>query len=682
MSQSVDIKFTASTDQAQASIKAMGNTAEATTDRMARAAEKDNISRNRQTAAIAKQTKAIEEQNRIAAAAAGVMPKAAAEAEKAINLAAKATHEFSSTSAGAMREYLVLFHEGIQGNFKRMAGSAVVLGERMNAMKYIFSGAGVAVGAAAGAIAALAIATEQGWKVDENFRRSMVLTGGAAGITAGQFRTLGQTIAAATGRGVKEAEEALQSLVSSGQVAPQNLGKMGTAIVQISHLTGEATGVVAKQFDEMAADVVGWIQRHKEYANSLTASQLESIRQMQKTDDIQGAVGATLDAINKKTQDAAGFWARLGTSASNAWTAMGKGMGGVNTPEDKLGEMQARLAEMEHSGARGRAPDWSDSAGRGRTLGDQREGLRAGIAAQAAAVAAQQQAAALRGATIAKENDSKAAHEWAESILKASKDARGLNAALDDMRERFKKAEGSTKPFKPEEKASIEASIRRTHRDKAAYGEENAYESTLKSLTDEDAKLKATAASWNKYGKAVDESREAVMRARLADVNDKVHAFAGTPKGEAMLAKARVVDTDDNAAKEAESIGKIRSQVQAYRDLTQAKELDAKAAFIAQALTAHGLDLEKQGTDEAKKALAADLAASAASRYDAASAKSFETDAKARQERVKNEVDAIHRQNDALHQTTLQREIAAAYFGERDRRFRERDRFGAGAGIA
>jgi phage-related minor tail protein len=202
MSQSVDIKFTASTDQAQASIKAMGNTAEATTDRMARAAEKDNISRNRQTAAIAKQTKAIEEQNRIAAAAAGVMPKAAAEAEKAINLAAKATHEFSSTSAGAMREYLVLFHEGIQGNFKRMAGSAVVLGERMNAMKYIFSGAGVAVGAAAGAIAALAIATEQGWKVDENFRRSMVLTGGAAGITAGQFRTLGQTIAAATGRGV------------------------------------------------------------------------------------------------------------------------------------------------------------------------------------------------------------------------------------------------------------------------------------------------------------------------------------------------------------------------------------------------------------------------------------------------------------------------------------------------
>lgn len=665
MGQDLNIGVAADTSKATASLTSLGNTVDALAVRSVRAMELDAKSRERQVAAINKQTKAQEESNRIAAAAAGLLPKAASEAEVAIGKATKATHEFSMSNAGTMREMLVMFHEGISGNFKRMAGSAVVMGERMNAMKYIFSGTGVAVGAAAAAIGALAIAAEEGYKRDEDFRKSMILTGGAAGVTGGQFRALAQTIASETGRGVASAQEALQALVASGQVAPQNLAKMGTAIVQVAHLTGESASVVAKQFDDMAGDVVGWINRHKEYANSLTAAQVESIRQLQKTDDIQGAVGATLDAINKKTQDSAGFWSKLGTAASNAWASMSRGMSGTNTPEDKLAEMQQRLQEMEHSGNRGGAPDWTASVGRGRTLGNQRDDLTAGIAAQQAQVTAAQQQAALKGTQQATENAAKAADQHLHTLLDEARGAAGMTEALRVLRAEFashdaaRKQDGATTPdwLTPDAREEMLAKARKTHTSGDDRKDDNAYNSTLKQLTDEKAKLDALTKSYADNTHAVTQ-RAAVLQTRFADPADPLSKIGTKRQGEVMAAGV-ATDKSDEANKNAESVEKITAQVKAYEELTNAKEMDAKAAFIAQALAAHDLDIAKQGTDQAKQALAVELATSAAKRYDEERTKAAGADAAKRQESVKSEIDTINRENDALHESTLARLLAA-----------------------
>jgi len=663
MSNSVETKLTVKTDEGIANVGKLGDAMESLSRRSVRAAE----AQVKATAANTRATQELIRVQQIANMAAGAdgPAKAAQEATEAIGKASKAAHEFSLANAGMSRELLVMFHEGITGNFKRMAGSAVVMGERMNALQYIFSGAGLAIGAAAAAVGALAVATEEGYKQDETFRKSMILTGGAAGVTTGQFHAMALAIASETGRAVAAAQEALQSLVKSGQVAPQNLAKMGTAIVQIAHLTGESTTEVAKQFDDMSADVVGWINRHKEYANSLTAAQLEAIRNLQKTDDVQGAVGATLDAINKKTQDSVGFWSKLGTAASNAWAAMGKGMGGTNTPEDKLAEMQQRLQDLQHSGARGAAPDWSESAGRGRTLGDERDGLKAGIAAQQAQVAAGQQQAALKGTQQATENAAKAADQHLHSMLDEARGAAALAEALRVARAEFaahdaaRKQDNVTTPdwLTPEARQEMLAKIRKAHTSSDERKDDSAFTTTMKQLTDEDAKIKALTASYTANSRAVGE-RAAVLQARFRDQDDPASKWTPGQKATAMT-KATTTDSDAGANQSAEAVRKIEDQLRVYGQLTAAKETDAKAAFVAQAVASHDAELSKLSTDALKQQLTAEIALAAAKKFDADAAVKYADDAKKRQDNVAAEIAGIARESEALHQTTLQREIAA-----------------------
>src|SRR5258708_37355124 len=66
------------------------------------------------------------------------MTKSGAEASKSMD-------HFGAHTAGARRELLVLAHELSQGNFKRFAGSLMVLGEQMDWMGAIMSGTGAAI---------------------------------------------------------------------------------------------------------------------------------------------------------------------------------------------------------------------------------------------------------------------------------------------------------------------------------------------------------------------------------------------------------------------------------------------------------------------------------------------------------------------------------------------------------
>ena len=658
MPNDISAKLTIKTDEGIANVNKLADATEALSRRSVKAQE----AQVRATAANTRATQDLIKQQKIANDAVGLGEKAtgaAKEAVEAIGKATKATHEFSLANAGAAREMLVLFHEGITGNFKRAAGSLLVLGERTGAAGAIFRTLLGPIGAAGLAIAAFAIATEQGYRSSEDFRRALILTGGAAGITEGQFRAMAQSIAQETGRSVGMAKEALQQLSASGQVAPQNIGKMGTAIVQIAHLTGESADKVAQQFEDMATDVVGWIQRHKQYADSLTASQVETIRQLQRSGDVQGAVGLALDVINEKTKDSAGWWARLGNAASGAWEKMTHALGGASNPEDKLAALdnqiatiEARLARVKAHPEQGSIYDQSDS----RDLSS----LRQARAAAAALSAAGQQAAAQKGVDQATQNAGKAARVHLDAMLDEARGAGALKEALKKLHDEIAAANkaGGKAVVSAEEQRELENKVRKAHRDPNDKKEESAYNSTLKALVDEKAKLDALTESYSRNGRAADDSREAVLRARFGDKADPLFGRGGAGDGRTLMDAARGADESSAAQKAAEHLAGVEKQVKAYADLTNAKEANAREGYIEQQLGAHGLALSEQTTqslvEQGRK-----LREMAGQRYDKGQADAAAKDLDKRKLSINAEVEAINRQNDALKSTGLQRQIAA-----------------------
>ncbi|MBN3789709.1 phage tail tape measure protein [Burkholderia sp. Ac-20353] len=70
-----------------------------------------------------------------------------------------AHHKLNFATAGARREMLVLAHEASQGNWKRFAGSLMVLGERTDAMSMIMNKSVLSIGAVVGVVAMAASIT-------------------------------------------------------------------------------------------------------------------------------------------------------------------------------------------------------------------------------------------------------------------------------------------------------------------------------------------------------------------------------------------------------------------------------------------------------------------------------------------------------------------------------------------
>ncbi|MDN7993088.1 phage tail tape measure protein [Burkholderia orbicola] len=130
-----------------------------------------------------------------------------------VKAAENAHHGLNFATAGARREMLVLAHEASQGNWKRFAGSLMVLGERTDAMSLIMNKSVLSVGAMVGVVAMAAGATYKaaeamgayGEEIDKIAKRSGASTD-----------TVQQWMFAAKASGV-DAKEAVKSFSDLGE---------------------------------------------------------------------------------------------------------------------------------------------------------------------------------------------------------------------------------------------------------------------------------------------------------------------------------------------------------------------------------------------------------------------------------------------------------------------------------
>jgi phage-related minor tail protein len=265
--------------------------------------------------------------------------------------AAKDIEKIGHASVGARREMLVLAHELATGNFKRAAGSAMVLGERLDIMSKIMSPTGIAVAVLAGAILGLAIAAVKGAEESKHFADSIAMTGGIAGQTEASYNAMARSIQQASGATIGSAREITQALIETGRFGPQSIGAVGLAATRLAQLSGKSAEDVVKDFARMSDGVEKWaVEANKQY-HFLDGEILDHIHTLEQQGNKEQAEIVASQALyeswggsaEKNLTGVAAMWDAVTHAVSEAGNAF-KMIGRQETAAEQIAALKAQVA--------------------------------------------------------------------------------------------------------------------------------------------------------------------------------------------------------------------------------------------------------------------------------------------------------------------------------------------------
>ncbi|MDN2697139.1 phage tail length tape measure family protein [Janthinobacterium sp. SUN073] len=288
----------------------------------------------------------------------------------------------SFQSASAKRELLVLAHELSQGQFQRFGGSMMVLGEQTGAASLLFSAAGLAALAFAGALGTVAYAMIKGASEQREMNNALISTNNYAGVTSDKLNEMAHA-ATEAGGSIREAKKVVTELAGTGKFTGDQIAYITDAVIALEHATGESVKKTIKEFESLAVQSTGSTNRATEVITRatvklddtyhfLTLSVYEAIRALEKDGDAKGASAVATEAFAKATKDGAEqMIANLG-SVARAWHGVKEAVGGAmdaignygkkDTAASDVKKYSFRLAEFDKGLADsnlrlGRAPD-------------------------------------------------------------------------------------------------------------------------------------------------------------------------------------------------------------------------------------------------------------------------------------------------------------------------------------
>ncbi|MDS7879457.1 phage tail length tape measure family protein [Klebsiella pasteurii] len=210
---------------------------------------------------------------------------------------------------------------------------------------------------AAAAVGVLGLAYYKGSQDQEEFYKSLVLTGNQVGKTSGQLADIAARAGIAADSTTGKAASTLNQLVSSGKVAGDSLERVTTAVIKISDATGIATEKLVSDFNDIAADPVAAITKLNDQYHFLTLATYNQITALQDEGNQQEAARVATDAYANTMQQRANdihknlgllesAWDSLGKTAKGAWDAM-LNIGREQTLADKLATLNENIAEAQ-----------------------------------------------------------------------------------------------------------------------------------------------------------------------------------------------------------------------------------------------------------------------------------------------------------------------------------------------
>lgn len=170
-----------------------------------------------------------------------------------------------------------------------------VLLQQGGQLKDAFGGAGAAASALGGYVASLinpftllaaaagaaAIGFYKGSQEAQEFQKTLILTGNAAGVTAGQLSQMAASIANSSSSTQGRAADILNQMAASGRVGAENLKRFTAAALELERVGGPAAEETTKAFVELAKAPLDASIKLNEAQNYLTKSTLEQIKALE-----------------------------------------------------------------------------------------------------------------------------------------------------------------------------------------------------------------------------------------------------------------------------------------------------------------------------------------------------------------------------------------------------------------
>ncbi|HHR1151028.1 TPA: phage tail length tape measure family protein [Klebsiella aerogenes] len=254
--------------------------------------------------------------------------------------------------------FMVLMQQG--GQLKDMFGG---IGPAIKGVGGYVLGLINPVTLAAAAVGVLGLAYYKGSQEQDEFYKSLTLTGNLAGKTSGQLADMAARVSVAANSTTGTAASTLNQLVSSGKVAGDALERVTTSIVEISDATGIATEKLVGDFNDIAVDPVAAITKLNDQYHFLTLATYNQIKALQDEGNQQEAARVATEAYANTMQQRANdihqnlgllesAWDSLGKTAKSAWDAM-LDIGREKSGEERISQIRKEI-------------DWIDKAAGGK----------------------------------------------------------------------------------------------------------------------------------------------------------------------------------------------------------------------------------------------------------------------------------------------------------------------------
>ncbi|QIS51728.1 phage tail length tape measure family protein [Klebsiella variicola] len=254
--------------------------------------------------------------------------------------------------------FMVLMQQG--GQLKDMFGG---IGPAIKGVGGYVLGLINPVTLAAAAVGVLGLAYYKGSQEQDEFYKSLTLSGNLVGKTTGQLAETAARVSVVANSTTGVTAATLNQIVSSGKVAAESLERVTTAVVEISEATGIATEKLVGDFNDIAADPVAAITKLNDQYHFLTLATYNQIKALQDEGNQQDAARVASDAYANAMQQRANdihqnlgilerAWDSLAKTAKGAWDAM-LDIGREQTGTERISQIRKEL-------------DWIDKAAGGK----------------------------------------------------------------------------------------------------------------------------------------------------------------------------------------------------------------------------------------------------------------------------------------------------------------------------
>ncbi|HBQ3144180.1 TPA: phage tail length tape measure family protein [Klebsiella pneumoniae] len=254
--------------------------------------------------------------------------------------------------------FMVLMQQG--GQLKDMFGG---IGPAIKGVGGYVLGLINPVTLAAAAVGVLGLAYYKGSQEQDEFYKSLTLSGNLVGKTTGQLAEMAARVSVVANSTTGVTAATLNQIVSSGKVAAESLERVTTAVVEISEATGIATEKLVGDFNDIAADPVAAITKLNDQYHFLTLATYNQIKALQDEGNQQDAARVASDAYANAMQQRANdihqnlgilerAWDSLAKTAKGAWDAI-LDIGREQTGTERISQIRKEL-------------DWIDKAAGGK----------------------------------------------------------------------------------------------------------------------------------------------------------------------------------------------------------------------------------------------------------------------------------------------------------------------------